>query len=233
MNERNQTVIINLKTVTLACLFFVSFSTLGQGNGIVGGFSYSNQVEVGTAASTDLRMRFIPGFHLGFTTSLQYSDHLFFDGALLFEQKGVVRNEIKKLSSTSLTIEDRVRLYYLNVPVRAQYRFSVSEKSELLLGAGIYGSVGTLGRGKYRSEVKGETREVMYKVDWWDFDIRRNDYYWLLDFGLATQVGVVFDNWKVEINYDRGLMDISSLQSGDYKLYNQSFRLSVSYKFGP
>lgn len=194
----------------------------------IAGVNMAKQFEKGGRQSSDVSIDYIPGFNIGFAASNQVKDQLYIECSFLFEQKGANRKEVISLASSTMTNTDNVRLYYATVPMRAQYRILLSEESSILIGAGLYGSMGLLGSGNYTTKTEEDEHNVSYRVDWWD--LKANDEFYKMDIGLTTQIGLKIKSIRIELNYDRGLFNISTVPTDQYRRFNQTFRLSFGYE---
>ncbi|MFZ6050688.1 outer membrane beta-barrel protein [Halocola ammonii] len=214
--------------------FFILLSNLSalaqMETSVIAGINMGTHIEKGGRQSSDISIDYNPGFNIGFSAVNQVTDQLSIDCALLLEQKGATREEVIPLASSSIINTNDVRLYYATVPLRAQFRLEVSEENFLIVGAGFYGSIGLLGRGAYTTKTNDDEITRNYKVDWWSGDVRSNDEFSNLDFGLTAQLGFQFKRVRIELNYDRGIRNIYSAPTRQLRKYNQTFRLSLGYE---
>lgn len=112
-------------------------------------------------------------------------------------------------------IVGNISMSYLQVPIHAAYKFSISDNMKLSVKAGPYVAYGLFG-----SDIEwyggGETNVF-------DSDGGYNRF----DAGVNVGASVDFNTFTIGVEYSRGLTKLDS----DYKLYNQAFGVVLGYKF--
>ena len=112
-------------------------------------------------------------------------------------------------------IDGNISMSYLQVPIHAAYKFSISDNMKLSVKAGPYVAYGLFG-----SDIEwyggGETNVF-------DSDGGYNRF----DAGVNVGASVDFNTFTIGVEYSRGLTKLDS----DYKQYNQAFGVVLGYKF--
>lgn len=105
---------------------------------------------------------------------------------------------------------------YLQLPIMAAVRFKVSDGMNLVVNAGPYLAYGIGGKAKFENEGESE------KMDFFDNSKK-------FDFGLGVGVTAEFGKIFVGLDGAFGLTKLAEMEEGSLK--NQTFGLSVGYKF--
>jgi hypothetical protein len=128
-------------------------------------------------------------------------------------------------------------LYYLQVPVYAQYRLNIAEETNLLFQAGPYASFSLFGRQSYNRKGKDEKLDDKYKKITFG---ENKDIQKAFDYGVSAGVGFEFYRFQLVAAYDFGLtqpilmMDSQRTKSGSYHvdMRNHNFSLTLAVIFG-
>jgi len=128
-------------------------------------------------------------------------------------------------------------LFYLQVPVYAQYRMNVAEDVNLLFQAGPYAEIGLFGRQSVNRKGKSVDLNDSQKKKTFGSG---NDIQNLLNYGVGAGVGIEFFRFQLMLNYDFGLnkstlqMDQRRTKSGTYHvdMRNHNFSLTLGVIFG-
>jgi opacity protein-like surface antigen len=156
------------------------------------------------------------GFNLGVFAEINLSDKLIFQPELLYSTQGASLEE--SFDSNSFKVTNSVD--YLNIPLILKY--GVTDKLFLEFGP----QLGFLlsGKSKYEETYGGETESETEDI---------KEFTNSIDFGL--NFGVSFDiaeNIMIGARYNLGLSNIIDEEdSGDEKLQNSVFSLSLGYRF--
>jgi len=160
------------------------------------------------------------GYQVGFTT---YSTKLFsVQPGLFLINKGYTYDKY----STSLN--------YLQVPVNLMLGYNVNEDWRVVVGAGLYGSLGLWGNIKY----DGKKREN--SVDFFGRGDDPSTAWKALDFGWQAVLGVQHERYGLRLSYQPGLARVRGNKNEDKNDYskkgpsafNNSFTFTLSYTFG-
>lgn len=112
-------------------------------------------------------------------------------------------------------IDGNISMSYLQVPIHAAYKFSISDNMKLSVKAGPYVAYGLFGS----------------DIEWYgggDTNVFDSDGgFKRFDAGVNAGVSVDFSSFTIGVEYSRGLTKLDS----DYKQYNQAFGVVVGYKF--
>lgn len=110
-------------------------------------------------------------------------------------------------------------LYYLEIPIQANYNMKVNGGHELRFGLGPYVAAGLLGH--YSDTFDGMTQSGSLKFG-------SNEDYSRMDYGVVLSAGyMISPKISLSLNYDLGLRNINM---SDDKLYNRSAGLSLGYR---
>lgn len=112
-------------------------------------------------------------------------------------------------------IDGNINMAYLQVPVTAAYKFSISDDMKLSVKAGPYLAYGIFG-----SDL--EFYEADYKINVFD-----GDMFSRFDIGATAGVSLDFSQFTVGVEYTRGLKKLNS----DVSAFNQGFGVVFGYKF--
>ena len=126
-------------------------------------------------------------------------------------------------------------LYYLQVPVYAQYRWNVYEETNVLFQAGPYAGAGLFGRQSFNRKGKSQDlTDSQKKITFGqDNDIQSN-----FDFGIGAGVGIEFYRFQLMLNYDFGLNQPTfykkDAKSATYHIdmRNHNFSVTLAVIFG-
>ena len=94
-------------------------------------------------------------------------------------------------------------LFYLQVPVYAQYRLNVAEDVNVLFQAGPYAGVGLFGRQSFTRKGKSQTLSDSQKKI--SFGNGVSDDIPTIDFGIGAGAGIEFFRFQFMVAYDFGL----------------------------
>ncbi|CCZ07238.1 porin family protein [Culturomica massiliensis] len=160
------------------------------------------------------------GFHIGAFLDWGLTENFYIQPGLYYANKGV-KFENKEDDS----YKTKVNLSYLELPILASYRFSLSDNIKWHVNAGPYLAYGIGGKFKYEGE-EGDEKEDAFGTGEDEAGLKR------FDFGLSFGTGVSFNAIYVGVKYDLGLTNIADKDSwDDTKIKNRNFAVSVGYTF--
>ena len=107
---------------------------------------------------------------------------------------------------------------YLQIPIKAGSKLSISEKAKLVFEAGPYVAFGIAG--KATAKVKGISAGVDLFGD--EGSLKR------FDLGLEAGIGLEFNKLKFSAGYDYGFVNV---YNDDEKIYNRNLFIAVGYRF--
>lgn len=167
------------------------------------------------------------GFHVGPTLEFPVSENFSIDMALLLATKGAKADESDSFEGETYSMESKVNMWYLDIPVFA--KFSTFAGNTRIYGlAGPYLGVGLTGKVKMELTEGSESYSEEDDISWGDGD--DNDFK-RLDLGIGLGAGIEFDSFFVELTTHLGLNNISAEEDYGTKIKNRTFMLSVGYKF--
>lgn len=143
-------------------------------------------------------------------------------------QKGGILYELKSTPSNTYSLDNKIRGYYLEIPVNVQFNLPISKKSNFVLGAGPYVAYGIDGKtkiettrnmsiGQHEQKYSEKTNTFSKK----GMNINR------FDGGLNAIAGFHISGFIIETNIQFGLAEIYD----SYNLKTLSFGLAAGYKF--
>jgi opacity protein-like surface antigen len=154
------------------------------------------------------------GFHVGGFVEIKVSDKFSVQPELLFSTQGSQAEYSEDFGGTVVSINEKINLSYLNIPVMAKYY--VAEGFSLEAGP----QIGFLTSAKYKLEAEGQEEEEDAKDDFES-----------IDFGVNFGAGYDFtENLSAGLRYNVGLSNIAK-DSGNDKISNSVFSVSLGYKF--
>jgi len=128
-------------------------------------------------------------------------------------------------------------LFYLQIPVYAQYKLNIAEETNLLFQAGPYVEVGLFGRQSYNRNGKSVDLNDAQKKKTFGKD---GDIQNALNYGIGAGVGIEFYRFQLMVAYDFGLnqstlkMENPRTYSGRYHvdMRNHNFSVTLAVIFG-
>ncbi len=194
------------KLMLILLIGFGVLSANAQKFGVKAGLNFANaNYDVsGLSLSTSSLL----GLQLGVVGEFPLSQDLYFNTGLLYSQKG--------LKMDLAGVEVKFPINYLEVPFNLEYKYDLGGPV-FFAQAGPYIGVGLSAKAK-----SGDSDE--------DFDFGDgDDELKRFDFGLNVGTGVEINALQFGIHYGLGLVDITN--SGDEKMKNGVFSVSVGYFF--
>ena len=180
------------------------------------------------------------GFQAGMIVDCPINDVLSIQPGARFSMQGFVDKYTSGSSSESSSKSTRkFSLYYLQVPVYAQYRWNVYEETNVLFQAGPYAGFGLFGRQSYmRNGKQQDLNDAQKKKTFGDGTAK--DIQKAFDFGIGVGAGIEFYRFQLMLAYDFGLskspfhMDSSRTKSGSYHvdMRNHNFSVTLAVIFG-
>ncbi|PXV69202.1 outer membrane protein with beta-barrel domain [Dysgonomonas alginatilytica] len=203
---------------------------------IKAGANFSNSTHQNMNSDMNSRM----GYHFGLIAHKQYSDHFFLRSGIEFTAKGAKgdvqwTNNPESSTYPSESIQSwTYRLNYLQIPILAGYKYSLSSSTKLLINAGPYLSYGIYAREKYiYSYYKLPqylpytlTHTTIQKKGFGDAGLDK------FDFGIIGGIGIEYNQYLLNINYEAGVLNLmSGYDGGNPSWKNQNITISVGYFF--
>lgn len=179
--------------------------------GVRGGINFSKvneKVDGGYAADYKNKV----GYRFGIICDGGITENFYLQSGLYFTSLGA------KLEVYSDDVT--VNLHYLQIPILASYRISLSDRMKVHLNAGPYVAVGLAGKQKAEG----------IKINAFSDEGGLNRF----DAGLSFGAGIGFDNLYFGLGYDLGLANILNGDIWDtdqVKDRNRSFHITVGFNF--
>jgi len=160
----------------------------------------------------------ISGFQIGMIADCPISDAFSIQPGARFAMQGFS----DKYTSARPVIR-RFSLFYLQVPVYAQYRMNIAEDTNLLFQAGPYGEFGLFGRQLYHTN--GSAKDLNDDQKKKTFG-KGGDFQNVFNYGIGAGVGIEFFRFQFMVNYDFGL-NKSNLHMDDRRTYSGSYHVDL------
>ena len=167
------------------------------------------------------------GFQGGLIADWPVNDVLAIQPGARFTMLGFTE-KYRKGAATGPAVIRRFSLFYVQVPVYAQYRLNIAEETNLLFQAGPYAGFGLFGRQSYNSNNKTPTgfsdkhKKIVFKEDF-------NN---IFDYGISAGVGIEFYKFQLVAAYDFGLNKATFYKkeaySGNMNIDMRNHNLSVT-----
>lgn len=162
------------------------------------------------------------GFNVGVFAEYTLPTNLYFLTGLDISQKGA-KVEMEEDGESSKNTYSPV---YLQLPIHAGYKFSLSDNITLGLHAGPYLAYGIGGKVKEEYTFDGETEKE--EMDF--FGSKEKGGAKSFDFGIGLGANVDVNQFQVGMGYDLGLTNIDRYEA-DAHLKNHNFFINIGYKF--
>jgi len=165
------------------------------------------------------------GFQMGLIADWPINDAFAIQPGARFSMQGFT----DKYISNGEVIR-KFSLFYLQVPVYAQYRLNVAEDVHLLFQAGPYAGVGLFGRQSFTR--KGKSQDLNDSQKKISFGKDTRDDIPSLDYGIGAGVGIEFFRFQFMVAYDFGLNNPTfykkDAKSATYNVDIRNHNLSVT-----
>lgn len=182
--------------------------------GIRAGLNFSKQYAMDDQADRENRFSYQVGLAVDFNVARSFS----FNTGLMMIQKGWQWDYDDNRGKQKVT--DNAT--YLEIPVLASYRVSLSDQAQFQLNVGPYFAFGIFGDQKVTSTFPNGD----------DYNISSFDEYYggkKFDCGVFVGAGFIFSHIYVGFNYERGLINVSNDENK--KFQNGTIALSLGYNF--
>ena len=148
-----------------------------------------------------------------------------------FAMKGYKVGEIKKDDKAGLS--STTNLYYVDIPVLANFAFNLGDDLGVFVNAGPYLGVGVGGKVTGEGKLFGLEGKTAKDIKPFDKD---NGVYNRLDWGAQVGAGVEYNHFQVGVGTQFGIGDLRSQKVKDAMkdgkaLRNSDFFVTVGYRF--
>ncbi len=195
----------------LLFLFLCALNVCAQW-GVKGGINISNIG--GDINNTEAKS----GFSIGVTMDYGLTSDIYLLTGLDLTSKGFNIKEGNSQYEANLISKCKANLIYIQLPVHAGYKLTISDDIEITFHIGPYMAYGI--GGKYINNMEGLITEGSA------FDVLR---YHRFDFGLGIGVNADFKNIGVGLGYDWGLSNIPKIKE-EGKIRNKNIYITLGYK---
>ena len=188
---------------------------------------FTNGVANPNAASDPDNFHMKSGFQAGLIADCPVNDVISIQPGIRFSMMGFA----DKYSSNG-NAKRSFSLFYLQVPVYAQYKMNIAEETNLLFQAGPYVGYGLFGRQKFIR--KGKTQDLNDTQKKITFGGNSDDIN-AFDYGIGAGVGIEFYRFQLMATYDFGLnqgtFNKKDAKSATYSIDMRNHNLSVTLAF--
>lgn len=232
----------NLKTFLLLFLLIclninISAQTSPFHFGVKAGLNLST-AHVGDASAS----KFKPGYHVGATVEYQLQKNFLIQSGLFFSAKGSKQEDLNSSDYVGGK-PDFTHTYnqlYLEIPIYAAYKLYLSNKVNLVLGAGPYVAYGIGGKTKQKLN-SGIWADGVTEIEWDTFgdgvfdenrDWLRGESLNKFDFGAGVKADLEYNRYILGVGFSASIIDI--MKNDDYmdsKYRNLNISISLGYKF--
>ena len=190
-----------------------------------------------TTAGDPENFKMKSGFQAGIIADCPINDVLAIQPGARFSMQGFIDKYTSGESSTSSSKSTRkFSLYYLQLPVYAQYRWNVYEETNVLFQAGPYVGFGLFGRQSYiRNGKQQDLSDAQKKIIFGNGTAK--DIQKAIDYGVGVGAGIEFYRFQLMLAYDYGLSKApfqKDLKSGKchIDMRNHNFSVTLGVVFG-
>ena len=172
------------------------------------------------------------GFQAGLIADCPISDVFAIQPGARFAMQGFT-DKYHSGASNGAKVTRNFSLFYLQVPVYAQYKVNVAEETHLLFQAGPYAGFGLFGRQSIISKKTKLDNDSYKKISFGtDKDIQK-----AVDYGISAGVGIEIYRFQFVAAYDFGLNQSTFKKDAKSATYhvdmrNQNFSVTLAVIFG-
>lgn len=172
-------------------------------------FGVKSGVSLSNTTTDDYDMKV--GFTAGLMVDYNFTRNVFVRSGLDFTMKGarldVYKDGIASGTPVGYNYIEKVRTNYLQIPLMIGYKHRIADDTEVYAAGGVYAAYGVYGKGRYKAEPANNSNEVLYSEDS-KYDSFDDMYLKKFDFGLSGSIGVIYDNYFINIGYEYGLANL-------------------------
>jgi len=167
------------------------------------------------------------GFQMGMIADCPINEAFAIQPGARFSMQGF-SDRYKSGGTTGSKVTRNFSLYYLQIPVYAQYRWNVYEETNVLFQAGPYFGLGLFGRQSITTAKSTSLTDDQKKITFGKGKDIQNAF----DYGIGAGVGIEFFRFQFVVAYDYGLskmaFDKPKAGSGPYKIDMRNHNLSIT-----
>jgi len=191
-----------------------------------------------TAAGYPDNFKMKSGFQAGMIADCPINDVFSIQPGARFSMQGFVDKHTSSPTGSSSGNKNTRKhsLFYLQVPVYAQYRWNVYEETNVLFQAGPYVGFGLFGRLSYIKNGKQQSLDDKYKKTTFGNGTGK-DIQKAVDYGFGVGAGVEFYRFQLMLAYDYGFCKMpfqKQYSNGKYNIdmNNHNFSVTLGIIFG-
>lgn len=179
------------------------------------------------------------GVHIGVNFNYKIIGNFQVQSGLFVSKKGLKQHITETTEDVGGVVTDVYESWtdatgnYIQIPFNVGYEWYFSKNWAVNINGGLYAAYGYKGKTTERSrsvryngseppiteETPETEKETFYQINGW----KRFDY------GLNGSVGLIYDIYTLNINYERGLYNVSNSYGKNLK--NRNFTVSLGFRF--
>lgn len=194
-----------------------------------GGNLYSSSINIENLAAKKLKI----GYQIGLSAEYAVSESFYLQSGIFYVTKGIRLKGKSGTSEDEINWSQSINLQYLQLPILAAYKIELVTDTKMFFNAGPYIAYGIGGKTNQKNRYINSTRAAEKR----SMDSFGDNRMQKIDYGLKYAIGLEFEKFVFEWNYELGLVDIGSDDSelnpilNDKRFRNQGLSLLVGYKF--
>jgi len=162
---------------------------------------------------------------IGINADIKFSDYLSVRPGIFYSGKGGdIQFTAPDVNGLDHTVENKISLYYLEVPVTLIGHLPLSDSFNILVGAGPYVAMGLNGKNVNTDNFGSQTNKIKFGSNG---DLKSTDFGATGLLGFETESGII-----VGVNYDMGFSNIlnkSNSGEGLQSLKNSAIYVSIGF----
>lgn len=225
----------NLKPIIIAGLLIITFGSINAQKlrfGVKGGFTLSTVtgIEYYDNSVTFDDLDYKPGFHIGAFGQFMFTEAMGIEAGLYYAQTG---GEKSRKFGGSQKVKLDIKTSYIQLPVLFMYKFKLSPDFYLYPSSGLYFGYG-VGDGKVKIKTSQPGNSEQTTSDFFGDDMRR------FDIGFVFAANIQYKHLLASLSVEPGILHINKdtdlyynyrHYDDKYRMYNNSFKLSIGYLF--
>lgn len=215
------------KCLLLFLVIVCSVSVFSQNEWVQFGLNLSN-VAI-SSDSSSLSPSIKPHFNIGAKLYLPINEKLDFETNLFYSLRGFkTAAQVPAVGSNISDVSDiRTNLGYIDLPHSVRFHTVPVDEKLFFASVGIYSSILVFAFDKQTYKVGGVKKQFKESLPVGSSAL---DFTRRFDYGLTIGGGVELGFIQLGLNYDLGLHNIASDQSGNTSVYNRNFRISIAFR---
>ena len=214
------------KLFILVITLVLTSQSFAQKVGIKAGLNLSTIDLKSTYITKAENYKIIPGFHLGPTFEIPFSNVFSLETSLLASTKGFRYTLYGSNSTSNYGGKMVVNILYVDLPITPKVTIDLGKLNFYGI-AGPYIGIGLIGNARKTYTENGETKTENDKINWGN----KSDSQGLrrLDYGLVLGIGVELKSFQFGLNYNHGIASLTGSIHDKFALTNRVLAISFGY----